>query len=55
MLFGTAWRPAHDEFPAPGLLPHDVPAGFLDGIRWPLRRWFLAPPAKRADLGPERA
>ncbi|HVH75905.1 MAG TPA: sterol desaturase family protein [Stellaceae bacterium] len=55
VIFGTAWRPGRDEFPAPGLLPHDVPAGFLDGIRWPLRRWFLARPAKRADLGPERA
>lgn len=37
VIFGTAWRPAKDEFPPTGLARSEQPAGFLDGFTWPLR------------------
>lgn len=42
VVFGTAWWPATDEFPATGLTPREKPRGWLDGIIWPLRRRFGA-------------
>jgi sterol desaturase/sphingolipid hydroxylase (fatty acid hydroxylase superfamily) len=52
VIFGTAWRPARDEFPAAGLLPRDVPRGFFDGILWPLRRrYFFVAPAQAGVQG----
>lgn len=41
VIFGTAYKPAKDEFPATGL--EGVKAtGFLDGLIWPIRHnsWF---------------
>ena len=55
VVFGTAWRPARDEFPAAGLMPRDVPRGFVDGVLWPLRRSLPARSSSRPGLGPERA
>jgi sterol desaturase/sphingolipid hydroxylase (fatty acid hydroxylase superfamily) len=40
VIFGTAWRPKPDEFPATGLASGDLPAGFLDLIVWPVRHRF---------------
>jgi sterol desaturase/sphingolipid hydroxylase (fatty acid hydroxylase superfamily) len=37
VIFGTAWKPGKDEFPATGLLPRETASGFLDGIIWPVR------------------
>ncbi|HLZ66515.1 MAG TPA: sterol desaturase family protein [Aliidongia sp.] len=37
VLFGTAWQPAADEFPATGLMPSEKPSGFWDGFFWPVR------------------
>jgi sterol desaturase/sphingolipid hydroxylase (fatty acid hydroxylase superfamily) len=37
VIFGTAWKPGKDEFPATGLVPREKPTGFLDGIIWPIR------------------
>jgi sterol desaturase/sphingolipid hydroxylase (fatty acid hydroxylase superfamily) len=41
VIFGTAWKPAKDEFPAAGLVPRDPATGFMDGLIWPVRnlRW----------------
>lgn len=38
VIFGTAWKPAKDEFPATGLVPRDRASGFLDGLIWPFRK-----------------
>jgi sterol desaturase/sphingolipid hydroxylase (fatty acid hydroxylase superfamily) len=38
VIFGTAWKPGKDEFPATGLTPRETASGFLDGIIWPVRR-----------------
>jgi sterol desaturase/sphingolipid hydroxylase (fatty acid hydroxylase superfamily) len=37
VLFGTAWKPGKDEFPATGLDTGEKPAGVVDGFIWPLR------------------
>jgi sterol desaturase/sphingolipid hydroxylase (fatty acid hydroxylase superfamily) len=37
VLFGTAWQPAADEFPATGLMPSEKPDGLWDGFFWPVR------------------
>jgi sterol desaturase/sphingolipid hydroxylase (fatty acid hydroxylase superfamily) len=37
VIFGTAWRPEKDEFPRTGLDTRERPAGFIDGIIWPVR------------------
>ena len=37
VIFGTAWVPGKDEFPATGLVPRETASGFLDGIIWPVR------------------
>jgi sterol desaturase/sphingolipid hydroxylase (fatty acid hydroxylase superfamily) len=37
VIFGTAWKPGKDEFPATGLTPRETATGFLDGIIWPVR------------------
>jgi sterol desaturase/sphingolipid hydroxylase (fatty acid hydroxylase superfamily) len=37
VIFGTAWKPGKDEFPATGLTPRETASGFLDGIIWPVR------------------
>ena len=36
VIFGTAYKPGKDEFPATGL-PGEKATGFLDGIIWPIR------------------
>jgi sterol desaturase/sphingolipid hydroxylase (fatty acid hydroxylase superfamily) len=38
VIFGTAWNPGKDEFPATGLTPRETATRFLDGIIWPVRR-----------------
>jgi sterol desaturase/sphingolipid hydroxylase (fatty acid hydroxylase superfamily) len=37
VIFGTAWNPGKDEFPATGLASGEKATGFLDGIIWPVR------------------
>lgn len=37
VIFGTAWKPGKDEFPATGLVPRETATGFVDGIIWPVR------------------
>jgi sterol desaturase/sphingolipid hydroxylase (fatty acid hydroxylase superfamily) len=41
VIFGTAWKPEKDEFPATGLGSREKPAGILDGIIWPVRHRLL--------------
>ena len=43
LMFGTAWRPGPNEFPATGLIPSEKPRGFLDGFIWPLRNLIPLP------------
>ena len=38
VIFGTAWRPAADEFPPTGLVPSEKPATLMDDFLWPFRR-----------------
>jgi sterol desaturase/sphingolipid hydroxylase (fatty acid hydroxylase superfamily) len=38
IVFGTAWRPAPDEFPATGLGDGAKPRSLWEGIVWPFRR-----------------
>ena len=38
VIFGTAWKPAADEFPPTGLVPSEKPATLLDDFLWPFRR-----------------
>jgi len=38
LLFGTAWRPSADEWPATGLATGEKPRLLLDGLTWPLHR-----------------
>lgn len=40
LVFGTAWRPGPDEFPATGLESGKKPSGWLDGLVWPLRQYL---------------
>jgi sterol desaturase/sphingolipid hydroxylase (fatty acid hydroxylase superfamily) len=40
VLFGTAWKPGKDEFPATGLDTREKPGGVLDGLIWPIRHWL---------------
>jgi len=37
IIFGSAYFPAEDEFPATGLIPGERP-GLLEGVLWPFRR-----------------
>jgi sterol desaturase/sphingolipid hydroxylase (fatty acid hydroxylase superfamily) len=37
VIFGTAWKPGKDEFPATGLVPRERATGILEGIIWPIR------------------
>jgi sterol desaturase/sphingolipid hydroxylase (fatty acid hydroxylase superfamily) len=37
VIFGTAWKPGKDEFPATGLVPRETASGFREGIIWPIR------------------
>jgi sterol desaturase/sphingolipid hydroxylase (fatty acid hydroxylase superfamily) len=37
VIFGTAWKPAADEFPPTGLAPSEKPASLMDGFVWPFR------------------
>ena len=39
VIFGTAHRPAPDEYPETGLRPRENPQ-LWDGIIWPFRRWL---------------
>jgi sterol desaturase/sphingolipid hydroxylase (fatty acid hydroxylase superfamily) len=39
VIFGTAWKPGKDEFPATGLVGEKA-TGFLDGLIWPVRHRF---------------
>jgi sterol desaturase/sphingolipid hydroxylase (fatty acid hydroxylase superfamily) len=41
VIFGTAWKPGKDEFPATGLVSRETATGFLDGIIWPVRHKLL--------------
>jgi sterol desaturase/sphingolipid hydroxylase (fatty acid hydroxylase superfamily) len=36
VMFGTAWKPAKDEFPGTGLAGEKA-TGFVDGLIWPVR------------------
>jgi sterol desaturase/sphingolipid hydroxylase (fatty acid hydroxylase superfamily) len=45
VIFGTAWKPGKDEFPATGL-EGEKATGFVDGLIWPIRHWFWWSPAK---------
>jgi sterol desaturase/sphingolipid hydroxylase (fatty acid hydroxylase superfamily) len=47
IVFGTAWRPAEDEFPSTGLSDGDKPRTVWDGIIWPFRE-LLRPKAEGA-------
>jgi sterol desaturase/sphingolipid hydroxylase (fatty acid hydroxylase superfamily) len=38
VIFGTAWKPGKDEFPATGLTGEKA-TGFVDAIIWPIRHW----------------
>lgn len=38
-VFGTAWIPKPDEYPAPGLVPAE-PVGAIDSIVWPFRAFI---------------
>jgi hypothetical protein len=38
VIFGTAWRPAPDEYPTTGLADGDGPRSLWDGVVWPFRR-----------------
>lgn len=38
LVFGTAWRPSADDWPATGLVTLEKPSGIIDGFLWPLRR-----------------
>lgn len=49
VIFGTAHRPAPDEYPETGLRPRENPQ-LWEGIVWPFRRW-LAPRRKSAAAG----
>jgi sterol desaturase/sphingolipid hydroxylase (fatty acid hydroxylase superfamily) len=40
VLFGTYRQPAADEYPPTGIAGADVPAGMLEVLAWPLRRWL---------------
>jgi sterol desaturase/sphingolipid hydroxylase (fatty acid hydroxylase superfamily) len=40
MIFGTAWVPARDEFPATGLRSGETASGWFDGLVWPFRRYL---------------
>jgi sterol desaturase/sphingolipid hydroxylase (fatty acid hydroxylase superfamily) len=51
VLFGTAWKPGKDEFPATGLAGEKA-TGFVDGFIWPLRHrlsWRASSPAVATD------
>ena len=39
VIFGTAWKPGKDEYPATGLVGEKA-TGFVDGLIWPVRHWF---------------
>jgi sterol desaturase/sphingolipid hydroxylase (fatty acid hydroxylase superfamily) len=39
VIFGTAWKPGKDEYPATGL-EGERATGFVDGLIWPVRHWF---------------
>jgi sterol desaturase/sphingolipid hydroxylase (fatty acid hydroxylase superfamily) len=38
VVFRTSWKPRKGEFPDTGLVPSDVPHGFVDALVWPLHR-----------------
>jgi sterol desaturase/sphingolipid hydroxylase (fatty acid hydroxylase superfamily) len=48
LIFGTAWIPARDEYPVPGLTPRESPT-FWEGVLWPLRSYLF-----RRDRAPRR-
>ena len=43
VIFGTAWKPGKDEFPATGLVSREKATGILDGIIWPIRHKIRIP------------
>jgi sterol desaturase/sphingolipid hydroxylase (fatty acid hydroxylase superfamily) len=49
IVFGTAWVPRRDEYPATGL-DLDEKIGVLEGIVWPLRKYFRGKAAELATL-----
>lgn len=42
LIFGTAWIPQHDEYPATGLEPNEQ-VGVIDSIVWPFRHYLRRP------------
>ena len=42
IIFGTAYFPAKDEFPATGLVPSERP-GVVEGLLWPVRSLLVSP------------
>jgi sterol desaturase/sphingolipid hydroxylase (fatty acid hydroxylase superfamily) len=38
LVFGTAWRPSPDDWPATGLATMEKPSSIFEGFVWPLRR-----------------
>jgi sterol desaturase/sphingolipid hydroxylase (fatty acid hydroxylase superfamily) len=53
VIFGTAWKPGKDEFPATGLAG-ETATGFLDGMIWPVRHrlsWVRARTGDRLATG----
>jgi sterol desaturase/sphingolipid hydroxylase (fatty acid hydroxylase superfamily) len=38
VVFRTSWKPQKGEFPDTGLVPSDLPNGFVDALIWPLRQ-----------------
>ena len=50
IVFGTAWRPGRDEFPATGLPNGQKPRNVWEGIIWPFRGLFGRSPARSATI-----
>jgi hypothetical protein len=45
VIFGTAWKPGKDEYPATGLVGEKA-TGFVDGLIWPVRHWLWWSPTR---------
>ena len=51
VVFGTAWKPAADEFPSTGLVPSDKPATVMESIIWPVRNILAGVRSRKPSLG----
>ncbi|WP_189045150.1 sterol desaturase family protein [Aliidongia dinghuensis] len=47
IVFGTAWRPAKDEFPSTGLAGGEKPRTVWEGVVWPFRILFRSKTSER--------